>query len=94
MGLLKRLVPTSVLVALDSLAQPSGALWQVTPSVFVRNQAAGPDKSIVKDAFWRCPVCGSLELKQEDDLLDCQGCKARWEKTNGVYNFKQPLPSR
>jgi len=94
LGLLKRLVPTGILVALDSLAQPSGALWQVTPSVFVRNQAVGPDESRTEGTFWRCPACGSLQLEEEDDLLACQGCKALWGKTNGVYNFKEPVASR
>jgi hypothetical protein len=91
LGLLKRLVPTGLLVAMDSLAQPTGALWQVTPSVFVRNQAVGPDEARRTDAFWRCPVCGSLDLQPNGDLLVCQGCKARWAKTNGVYNFKVPV---
>jgi SAM-dependent methyltransferase len=91
LGLLKRLVPTGVLVALDALAQPTGALWQLTPSVFVRNEAAGPDEAAAEGAFWRCPSCGSLDLVQDGDTMVCQGCKARWGKINGVYNFKEPL---
>src|SRR5512138_1548599 len=35
-GFLKRIVPTGVLVFLDSLFQWTGAFWQLTPSVFVR----------------------------------------------------------
>lgn len=94
LGLLKRLVPTGFLVAMDALAQPTGALWQVTPSVFVRNQAVGPDETRPADAFWRCPACGSLDLKQEGNMLVCRGCKAHWGKTNGVFNFKEPVPPR
>ena len=35
-GILKRTIPTSVLVFLDSVFQWTGALWQLTPSVFLR----------------------------------------------------------
>jgi hypothetical protein len=91
LGLLKRLVPTGILVVLDSLAQFTGALWQLTPSVFVRNKAVGADETAPENAFWRCPACGSLDLRQEDDLLICRGCQARWGRVNGVYNFKEPV---
>ena len=33
---LKRLVPVGLLTALDALLQPTGGLWQLTPSVFYR----------------------------------------------------------
>jgi hypothetical protein len=94
LGLLKRLVPTGLLVAMDSLVQLTGVLWQVTPSVFVRNQAVGPDEDKPADAFWQCPACGALDLKQDKDRLICQGCKAHWGKVNGVYNFKEPVQPR
>ena len=43
LGLLKRLVPASILAGMDSLFQWTGALWQITPSVFVRCRAVGRD---------------------------------------------------
>jgi SAM-dependent methyltransferase len=91
MGLLKRIVPTSLLVLLDSLCQPTGALWQYTPSVFVRNEAAGLDTNTPEGVFWRCPSCGSLEIEHKGEMLICQGCKKKWGKVNGIYNFKEPL---
>ena len=39
-GFLKRRIPVSVLVVLDSLLQWTGALWQLSPSVFVRARAS------------------------------------------------------
>jgi SAM-dependent methyltransferase len=36
LALLKRIVPTSLLVAVDGAAQWTGQLWTLTPSVFVR----------------------------------------------------------
>src|SRR6266540_1221056 len=44
-GFLKRIVPIGLLVFLDSLFQWTGALWQLTPSVFVKarnGDAYGP----------------------------------------------------
>jgi ubiquinone/menaquinone biosynthesis C-methylase UbiE len=40
-GPLKRMVPAKALAALDGLFQPSGALFQLTPSVFVRAVVGG-----------------------------------------------------
>jgi SAM-dependent methyltransferase len=42
LGVLKRTVPVPLLVWLDSIAQWTGGLWQLTPSVFVRAEAGGP----------------------------------------------------
>jgi len=43
LGLLKRLVPVSILAGMDSLFQWTGALFQLTPSVFVRCRLVGRD---------------------------------------------------
>lgn len=89
-GSIKRLVPTGILVFLDSLAQFTGALWQLTPSVFVRNEVAGEDTSAPSGAFWRCPACGGYALDERTDRLVCRDCSTEWGIVNGVYDFKQP----
>jgi SAM-dependent methyltransferase len=90
-GLLKRTFPTGLLVALDSMAQLTGNLWQLTPSVFVRTEAVGEDATAPAGAFWRCPACGSYELHEEPDRLVCQGCGKVWERRNGVWDFKDTV---
>jgi hypothetical protein len=90
-GLLKHLVPNGLLVALDSLAQYTGGLWQLSPSVFIRSQATGVDRSAPPGAFWRCPECGSYALDETARGLTCQGCGRKWDRINGVYDFKQPV---
>lgn len=90
LGILKQFVPTGLLVALDSLFQPSGALWQLTPSVFIRSQAVGQDAAAPEGTFWQCPACGSLDLAEKKDGLTCRGCRKRWAKVNGIYDFKEP----
>jgi ubiquinone/menaquinone biosynthesis C-methylase UbiE len=88
-GLLKRVVPTALLVALDRLAQPTGALWQLTPSVFVRCRGGG-QATAPAGAFFRCTNCGSTAL-EEGETLSCTGCGARFAIRDGIYDFKTPL---
>jgi SAM-dependent methyltransferase len=90
LGLLKRVVPTGLLVALDRLVQPTGALCQLSPSVFVRCQ--GGDKAIAPaGAFFRCTVCGSTMLVKDGEVLSCTDCGARFAARDGIYDFKAPL---
>lgn len=87
---LKNNLPIDLLVALDSMAQLTGDLWQYSPSVFVRTEAVGADEVGPEGAFWRCPACGSYELEQDDEGMTCEGCHTRWAKRNGVWDFKEP----
>lgn len=95
-NLLKRLVPTSLLVWLDSLAQLTGDWWQLTPSVFVRTQTTGavpPSANLLdadESAFFVCPECREPLPAPQENLFSCT-CGLRWEKKNGIYNFKQPV---
>jgi SAM-dependent methyltransferase len=89
-GPLKRAVPTGLLVALDRLVQPTGALWQLSPSVFVRCQG-GDKASPPPGAFFRCTVCGSTVLVEEGASLSCTDCGARFTIRDGIYDFKAPL---
>ncbi len=95
-GFLKRVVPTSLLVWLDSLFQWTGELWQFTPSVFVKAVAAGGTPrataipSNVMD-FFKCPECGHAPLIEREGTLDCPHCGLRWEKREGIYDFRQPI---
>jgi hypothetical protein len=95
LGLLKRTVPVGLLVWMDSLAQWTGDLWQVTPSVFVRAEALGaePAKSRpgASDAdMFRCPECGQHPLDNQDDRLACPACGRAWLIQDGIYDFRQP----
>ena len=99
-GLLKRLVPTGLLVALDRLCQPTGRLWQLTPSVFARCQASSDKPSAPAGAFFRCTVCGSTMLEDEGDHLYCVDCGVRFavhdrhSANGGIYDFKSALPKK
>ena len=93
-GLLKRLVPTGILVTLDSLAQRSGSLWQLTPSVFVRASLGGERSvTIPKDViqWFKCPACGNSHLAAKEDCLECFSCGSQWAVRDGIYDFREPV---
>lgn len=89
--LLKRFVPARALAGLDGLCQPTGAWWQLTPSVFVHCTVTGPAEKEPVPGLFRCPACGNADLRQSHELLACEGCGRRWPIEDGIYNFKTPL---
>ncbi|MGD8967232.1 MAG: class I SAM-dependent methyltransferase [Anaerolineae bacterium] len=90
-ALLKRLVPTDVLVALDRLCQPMGGLLPLSPSVFVRCAAGADRPSAPEKAFFRCTNCSSILLTEQESTLLCLDCGTRFAVRDGIYDFKSPL---
>jgi ubiquinone/menaquinone biosynthesis C-methylase UbiE/uncharacterized protein YbaR (Trm112 family) len=92
---LKRLVPASLLAGLDSLFQPTGALWQVSPSVFVRARTVGRDSIppiIAQDdilRYFKCPACFHNPLDEKSDQLTCSNCGRTWPVRDGIYDFRE-----
>lgn len=89
--LLKRFVPTKLLVTLDSLLQRTGAWWQLTPSIFVQNQHPLTGETAVAGSFFACPRCGTPLGEVVDARHTCTGCGRQWRVENGLYDFKEPL---
>jgi len=91
-GILKRTVPTGILVGMDSLLQWTGGVLPLSPSVFLRARAVGENPpAAAPGAFFKCPACGSAPLEQKKDALACPGCKQKWGIKDGIYDFKEPL---
>lgn len=95
-GMLKRLIPTGILVFFDALLQWTGAWWQLTPSAFVKavvvKQAeAGPKRRESVVELFKCPDCGQSPLVDKSAYLECSGCKKKWEVRDGIYDFRAPL---
>jgi SAM-dependent methyltransferase len=91
---LKRVIPTNVLVRLDAMFQPTGGLWELTPSVFLQAVLPGlPQVLEIKNpaALFRCPECGQSPLLETAETMECLGCGRRWEKRDGIYDFRRPL---
>jgi ubiquinone/menaquinone biosynthesis C-methylase UbiE len=87
-GLLKKLVPTRLLVALDSMAQLTGDWWQLTPSVFTKSLAIGETVCSKSGAFFRCPACGHDLPDESAVALVCNGCGKEWPIIDGIYDFR------
>jgi SAM-dependent methyltransferase len=98
-GFLKRRVPTNLLVSMDSLLQWTGALWQLTPSVFVRacKTAKNPHGVETRPAFanpmqvFKCPACNYYGLEDHKSYLECLDCGKHWEVKDGIYDFRQSI---
>ena len=94
LGLFKKIIPTGILVALDSLAQWTGSLWQLTPSVFVKASLGGERDGTVPGnivQWFRCPACEASPLTAESEHLHCNACAADWAIRDGIYDFKEPV---
>jgi len=94
-GFLKRIIPTSVLVFFDSIFQWTGALFQLTPSVFVKSVVGGKlvvggEKRDDVLAFFKCPDCGHAPLEEKGDHLLCV-CGKKWGVKDGIYDFRESV---
>ncbi len=90
-GFFKRIIPTSILVFFDSLFQWTGALWQLTPSVFVHCRGGSPSTPTHTEGFFKCPECGHAPLEDKTDYLECSNCKSKWGVKDGIYDFREPM---
>ena len=94
LGMLKRLLPAKFLAALDGLFQPTGALFQFTPSVFVKAKLPGNGKADIPlqvIGLFKCPDCGHGSLLQREDHLACASCGAKWSARNGIHDFRERM---
>ena len=94
-GFLKRIIPTSILVFLDSLLQWTGAFWQFTPSLFVKAQVMKPESIPPHGStilsYFKCPGCAHSPLAEKHNYLECAKCKKKWEVKGGIYDFREEL---
>jgi ubiquinone/menaquinone biosynthesis C-methylase UbiE/uncharacterized protein YbaR (Trm112 family) len=89
--LLKKVIPARTLAALDGLCQPTGAWWQLTPSVFLQCEIEKSSGVTPTEQLFRCPACGSGDLHESAEALACAQCQRRWPIEDGIYNFKATL---
>jgi len=94
-GLLKRMVPTGILVFFDSIFQWTGAFWQLSPSVFMRAKLQDtkkpqeiPENMVL---FFKCPDCGHSPLMDRENFLECSNCKKKWGVRDEIFDFREPI---
>lgn len=92
-ALLKCILPTGLLVRLDSLAQRTGNWWQLSPSVFVHNAHPRGGETAIPNTFFACPTCKTALGEVEDGRLPCPNpaCGQQWRVDDGLYDFKEPV---
>lgn len=86
---LKRRVAPMLLAAIDGWLQRPTARLKLSPSIFLRTHIDKPGFRRLGGALWRCPNCGSLDLMETPDALDCNACHAHWPIDHGIYDFKE-----
>jgi ubiquinone/menaquinone biosynthesis C-methylase UbiE/predicted RNA-binding Zn-ribbon protein involved in translation (DUF1610 family) len=90
-GWLKRVAPAKMLATLDGLFQPTGELFQVTPSVFVRARRVGQISNLSNSQIlFQCPECGTHPLEEKADRLICPSCGKNYLIRDGIYDFREP----
>ncbi len=92
LGLLKRLLPTRLLVWLDSLFSLTGNWWQLTPSVFLAARASARGEAAVEGGFFACPACGN-PLADTPPLLRCTACGREYPVIDGIYDLRVDPPA-
>lgn len=95
LSLLKKYFPLRLLVTLDAMFQWTGALWQLTPSVFMRAAVEHGSVMPLPEAilgWFKCPSCSDSHLEARGDHLHCPGCGRNWPKREGIYDFREALP--
>jgi ubiquinone/menaquinone biosynthesis C-methylase UbiE len=86
-GFLKRHVPLAILKGLDGLLQWTGAMWQLTPSVFVKTQLE-EHQPLAQEFTFRCPKCGHHPLPAKEEDITCPKCKMTFPYADGIYDFR------
>jgi len=88
LGVLKKMLPLKLLVWLDSLFQPTGSLFQLTPSIFLRARKDQPAASVPEKLVFRCPACGYSPIEDTPPLLVCPSCKLTYPVRDDIYDFR------
>jgi len=92
LGMLKKILPFGMLVAMDRILQPTGQLWQLSPSIFVQcTLPEGRHQAAAHGTYFRCTSCGSDQLTVARNGLTCVRCGVRYGLCDGIWDFKIPV---
>jgi SAM-dependent methyltransferase len=88
---LKKNIPSAILSGLDSILQWTGALWQVTPSIFIKSKLGGSQFGSTPSnpmEFFKCPDCGHSPLVDGPEQIVCPVCGHQWNVVDGIFDFR------
>jgi ubiquinone/menaquinone biosynthesis C-methylase UbiE len=90
--LFKRTIPPILLAGLDSIFQWTGALVQLTPSVFLRAHVTGESIPVEEQrdlaTYFKCPECKHSPLAITEQQIICPNCKQEWKISGGIFDFR------
>jgi ubiquinone/menaquinone biosynthesis C-methylase UbiE len=89
---LKKTLPARLLVAVDALLQPTGGLFQLTPSVFLRARALKTGVKAPCGAFFACPACAT-PLDDTPPVIHCPACEKQYPVIDDIYDFRLNPPA-
>ncbi|MFP4321456.1 MAG: class I SAM-dependent methyltransferase [Anaerolineales bacterium] len=89
LGILKRLIPASILAGADGIMQQTG--WLYAPSIFTRSTVPGERPAQLPETVFKCPACAAAPLAHYDARMTCTACGAAYALEDGIYDFRQPL---
>lgn len=89
-NILKKVIPAGFLAAVDGLLQPTGNLWQLSPSVFTRSTARPTGSPAPGKGFFQCPACGTAlpDTPEGTSHLECPDCGKTYPIVDGIYDFR------
>ncbi len=87
-SMLKRVVPANLLASFDGILQSPISNLQLSPSIFLRTRSAKPGAPVLNDALWRCVVCGSTDIAETRQALQCRACGHLYPLVDGIIDFK------
>lgn len=82
----KKLIPLKLMIQMDALFSLTGNLWQLTPSVFMKNRAINEKPTPV--GFFQCPACQSSSLTEAGEVVICNQCHHTYSRAGGIYDFR------
>jgi ubiquinone/menaquinone biosynthesis C-methylase UbiE len=95
-GFIKRALPLKTMVSIDAALQKTAGVAMLSPSVFVKLEAAGQESQIASgvasagDAIFRSPRSGAA-LRRDGDVLMCDADGTRWHARGNFFDFKEPV---
>jgi SAM-dependent methyltransferase len=87
-GVLKRVVPTALLVALDNALQRPTARWTIAPSILYRAENGKAGDARLNPSLWRCVKCGATKMNARETTMQCEQCGAQFFQTDGIWEMK------
>lgn len=87
-GGVKRIVPLSLLVAMDGALQQITAPLKIAPSILYKTVSSKPGAAQLNPTLWRCVQCHAETLAVTDTSMHCTTCTAQFFKTDGIWELK------